>query len=593
MADGGPVESRRFFLLLFLVSLIVRASLMIPVAGADIALQADENEYFSRAAAFKVILTDAARGKPLYSQDISRAYGGGTFPPVHSLYLALSLFVAEDATLARWAVVLLSSLTTPLVYLLTLHCSTRKAALAAAGVHVFYPSFVAFSHYLWSETTYIFLLLLATYFMLCLLGPDGSSKRATHALLAGCFLGLAALTRAAALPFLFVLPAWTYLSLRKTSGAASRSLLLLAASAIVVSPWEAALASREARLVPLSTAADYNLFVGNNPWEMSDRFEPGMKPLVAAAIEQYAQAHGVDEGEAARALAVQEIKRAPLAFLERCFHKFRIMWTVDRFIFRHILHAVYPPIGSATVILIWFVVAFSLLATVGLGVWGLVGVATPLRHRGLLLTLVGIGVLPPLVTVADTRSSLPLLALLLPAMGHGLAHLGRPRKSGFAVVFIIAVIVLSALNIFTFQIGRRASSKTSSYYYPLITRVDQLLGSDTPFTDRISLRVEDPEVEGWVRVILLSDGYRFHATGKRRRDWIFSLERAEITLNIYALQPSEPLRMRLYRQSLGRSVVVEPIGDDSWHRWRPSGVRGLEYRWRGGGPPPPNRHLQK
>ena len=285
MGDGGPVEIRRFFLLLFLVSLVVRASLMIPVAGADIALQADENEYFSRAAAFKVILTDAARGKPLYSQDISRAYGGGTFPPVHSLYLALSLFVAEDATLARWAVVLLSSLTTPLVYLLTLHCSTRKAALAAAGVHVFYPSFVAFSHYLWSETTYIFLLLLATYFTLCLLGPDGSSKRATYALLAGCFLGLAALTRAAGLPFLFVLPAWTYLSLRKTSGAASKSLLLLAASAIVVSPWEAALASREARLVPLSTAADYNLFVGNNPWEMSDRFEPDTKPLVAAAID--------------------------------------------------------------------------------------------------------------------------------------------------------------------------------------------------------------------------------------------------------------------------------------------------------------------
>ncbi|GMR24304.1 MAG: hypothetical protein BMS9Abin37_2828 [Acidobacteriota bacterium] len=585
MGGGERGEHRRFLLLLFLVSLVVRASLMIPVAGADIVLQADENEYFSRATAFKFVLTDAARGKPLYSQDISRAYGDGTFPPVHSLFLASSLLVDEDATVARWAVVLLSALTTPLVYLLTLLCSTRKAAFAASGVHVFYPSFVAFSHFLWSETTYIFLLLLATYFTLCLLGPGGSRKRTAYSLLAGCFLGLAALTRAAGLPFLFVFPAWTYLSLRKTSGAATATLLLVAASAIVLSPWEAALAYREKRLVPLSTTADYNLFVGNNPWESSDRFEPDTKSKIAAAIEQYAQAHRVGEHEAARALAVQEIKRAPLAFLERCFHKFRTMWTVDRFVLRHILHAVYPPMRPATVMLIWCVLAFSFLATVGLAVFGLVGVATPLRQRGFLLTLVAIGILPPIITVADTRSSLPLLALLLPAVGHGLAHLGRPRKNGFT----IAVIVASALNVLTLQIGRRASSKTSSYYYPLITRVDHLLGSDTPFTDRISLRVEDPELEGEISVILLSDGYRFHVTGNRRRDWIYSPERAAITLNVYAHQPSEPLRMRLSRKPLGRSVIVEPIGDDSWRRWRPSGLRGLEYRWRGGGPPPPNR----
>ena len=65
-----------------------------------------------------------------------------------------SLFAAKAAQ------VLLSTFSVVLLYGIARRIFSEKVALTAAGIFAFYPNLVAFTHYLWRETFFIFLVLL-------------------------------------------------------------------------------------------------------------------------------------------------------------------------------------------------------------------------------------------------------------------------------------------------------------------------------------------------------------------------------------------------------------------------------------------------
>ena len=68
--------------------------------------------------------------------------GGGHWPPAHPLALGCGFSVAGVSfASARTVVMLLSAITTPLVYLFALRLTGSKGAVIAALFHIFYPSF--------------------------------------------------------------------------------------------------------------------------------------------------------------------------------------------------------------------------------------------------------------------------------------------------------------------------------------------------------------------------------------------------------------------------------------------------------------------
>jgi hypothetical protein len=41
--------------------------------------------------------------------------------------------------------------------------------------------------------------------------------------------------------------------------------------------------------------------------------------------------------------------------------------------------------------------------------------------------------------------------------------------------------------------------------------------------------------------------------------------------------------MKIYSERYKQSVVIQPISMDSWRKWQPTGIKGIEYMWLGGG----------
>ena len=141
---------------IFAISLMVRVACWLPVAIHDVAPILDEASYLRRAAAFATLISHAIGRAELPVGTATEAYGEGIWPPLHPIMIALGFVaVGKSIAIARLVMVLLSALTSVLVYAVTQKLATRTTARWAAGLHVIYPSFIGYSHLLWSENTYL------------------------------------------------------------------------------------------------------------------------------------------------------------------------------------------------------------------------------------------------------------------------------------------------------------------------------------------------------------------------------------------------------------------------------------------------------
>ena len=339
---------------------------------------------------------------------------------------------------ARIIGTIMSALTTVLVYSLTLKLFSKRAAIFAAVIHIFYPSFIAYSHYLWSETTFILLLLLSVYYAVSISDARTIRQKVRYAALSGLFLGLSGLTRAVALPYLFIIPLWLAYTLKESN--LKICLTLILSWVMVILPWQASLAMAEKRFVPLSTSGGYNLYLGNNPWipegSGSSWGHAKSKESLGNAIKEYAHTNSLDADSAAQSLAIGEIGGDLNSFFIRCFYKFRMLWASDFFVMRHIFHAAYPPMPYAIACLIWIMVFISYVSFIAWAVRGFFVAGFRPQQKNLILIMVIAGMIPPVISVAMSRLHQPLLALLLPVVGHGAATKGHntPRKRTLTLI---------------------------------------------------------------------------------------------------------------------------------------------------------------
>lgn len=302
----------RYVVLLGVVSLLVRLLVWWPVATQDTRLAGDEWGYWWRSeGALRVMdhflhgrLPDTASWDLLYQG--RNPSTGGWWPPLHPIVLAVGreTFGSTIAG-ARLSIVILSTLTTPLVYLVTRKIFDKKSALIGAAIHIFYPAFVGFSHLLWTETLYIFILFAVLYLVILLSEADGLRRCLLLSFGVGLLMGFGGLSRAAFLPYLFILPLWVgvVFHLRGERRLAKLLPVLMGIVSIcVLLPWEMMLFFREGHFVLLSSTGTFNFY----------RMSAGLPPDEAMIIlEEYAQRHSVSLNAAASTLALEHLKENP------------------------------------------------------------------------------------------------------------------------------------------------------------------------------------------------------------------------------------------------------------------------------------------
>ena len=585
MADVVPVPSertRRTLFLVFALSLAVRALAWVLVVTSDVKPIFDEAGYFRRAEGMLDIVRNAFSGTSSTPEEWRQAYGGGLWPPLHPLVLVPGAWLG-GVTGARLVVVLVSSSTTPLVFLVTRRLTDRKAALCAALAHALYPSFVAFSHLLWSETLFIFFVFatLLGYLRLTGGGPGGEVRRA---LVAGTLLGLAGLTRATVMPFLVVLPIWCGWRL------ARRRVLLplvsLLAAALVLSPWLVVQYRMLGQFVPISTRGGFNFYLGNNPYieagQDSVIASPAGKERVDQTLAREMEVRSLSPDDTATELALENIRDDPGAFVERILLRLRLLWNLDGTVVRHVFKVVYPPLPAFAVAGIVVALALGYLGLVVLAAYGFGQGA--LAHRWLLLVLAAACSAVPTLCFGLPRLNLPSLALLLPLAGHGLARWRTPTRGALLLALgcaaLAGYVLIRGLPVL---FERHASP--SLVYGDLVRRVDERLGTRSLFSDSFGLR-NLGDADKALNVRLLDERQWLLGQDRSRRGFSLVLPGhcEEVKIDVVSDSWESTLALRLASPP-GRADI-ELLDSELWRIWRPSGIDDVEIRWYGGNQAP-------
>jgi hypothetical protein len=613
----------RTLLAITLLALFIRILLFLPTTTMPLVY--DEKAYFIRSTGLSNILEDLIEGRPVQEEDINRFYGqdpyeGGLWPPLQMVLIALSRVIPLNSALlvkARLLTLLISALTVPFVYLIAVMTFGRSRAPLAAFLFAIYPVFIAWSHYLWSETLYIFLLLGTVYFAFSSARATTPRKNLQAAFLTGLFLGFGALTRATALPFFLLIPLWLVLAQtlhqadaslpkepqdatpiqRRQPGVARllAPLIIIVTTIVIILPWETMMYVKEGYVAPLSTSGGLNFYVGT-----SRTFIPG--PVAKARITSYSRATGLHRDAAARALGMENIRENPEEFYAGMGDKLRRPWTPDTFFISHILQVIYPPIppAAAMVVLVITYISFVfLLVTAAIGIvvalfFDRLSSSPSSRNlflrpllwfsteRGFLIaTIIIVILLSTLVGIPQSRVLLPALALSTIFSAHGIQSVRSYKGPRLLFLSLIAVLVLWVISQNIQIVNRRHPDlHPSSYYQDIVQQMGPYFRTQF-YYDQVKFYTESDDAEGYTISVLNEDYELVGSDGSkgRSRVWRSYRRRPSIAIEFRSKDPAAPLMLHLTENATNKSVILEPVRVEAWQTWLPTGIDGLLYRW--------------
>ncbi len=577
-------------MVLFAASLGLRLLVCAVIMRTDVPLLYDEAGYFDRALAFRELYFGFLGGGGTSEDSWSRAYGSGHWPPLHPMVMATGLAIfGPEVAVARLLSVLISALTTSLIFRLTLTLASSRAAWAAALLHLAYPTFVAYSHYLWSETTAIALGISGLTLAVATAGSRPGRRKTLRAALTGIVCGLGALTRPASLPMVFVIPLWLAYSARDWRSRRATAAVALAAGLAMLLPWATLASSREETLVPLSTLGGYNLALGNNPWVPagygSSWGHEESKTSLHNRLQEVAQSDSIGWEKAAYLVARDEIREKPKLFLARVGERLQMLWAPDFFPLRHLFSAVYPPLPKPIAGLL---AGLGITSYFGLMMLTVLGLSDRgLSHRGLLLGLLATGLVLPALTFGMSRLHLPLVALMLPAAGCGLAQIlpekrSRPPGARPKTVPVLVGLVFSLIATGTVPKVASTYLQPSSYYAPLLETVPR---AEVTYSDRLHFRLTEGSRDSiTLRIIPMTARFE---DGRRELHWRPATDRMELDIRILS-HGRQPVEIEITSVDAGTRQRLRPVSRTSWRTWRPTDILNLEIQWVGGGLAPPN-----
>jgi 4-amino-4-deoxy-L-arabinose transferase-like glycosyltransferase len=610
-------------LLVLLVSLAPRLVLW-STAARRLEPRYDEAMYYERAQHFDHLLQAWTHDTPVDPEDVEGFYWYGRWPPLHSMLQGVVLFALGDRVwYARLVSVVLSSLTTVVIYVLALRITGRVwPALAAAAIHAFHPSFLSFSHLLWSESTYIFFWMLLLWFTIEAAdaartvrprgpardagwrrGVDAVTRRAgpwPWAVLAGVALGLAGLARAAALPLFLLLPAWlAWESRRRILAAVGLALVMLLVACLVVWPWQSQIQRHEHHTLLLTTVAWENVYLGNNPYipTEGDDFgsswgDPESRNRALRGVDDQAREQKIHPSDAARQLALDEIRRDKASFLRRTFLRLCMLLTPDFFTIRHVASVTYPPVAPTLLGVLWMWIAWVHVAVFTLAAWGLTRGGGSLRH-GFLLAIAALATIaPPLVTISMSRLNLPLQALLLPLAGLGMVPRRGHRpvlspglrrwarwRNGVLTAGTAILVAAAGWSTIPRIVGHYLDA--SAYYAPVLDPLAARLGTTTRYSDRIQLQRVSRARIPLLQISFTDEGYHVPRTDHVLRLHAPARLRQRSEFDVFASSPIGPMVCELRSPRQTEALRLSPLTRETWRQWTPTGVSGLEYRWLG------------
>jgi 4-amino-4-deoxy-L-arabinose transferase-like glycosyltransferase len=322
----------------------------------------------------------------------------------------------------------------------------RTACLAAAIAAV-YPTFVAYSHYLWAETLFALLLTVA----LALVVASASRGRHALAAAAGLFFGAAALTRELAFPVAAAAAVWLVATAPPAARrpALYRALAVLGLAALVVLPWTLRNAALFGRPVPVSTVGWMALREGNTlprgDWLGEDEMR-----LTTFRLRWFREPDEMARVDSARRETLALVRSEQPAWIaKKLVRTIALLFTPDSYLLLKTSLGAYGevPLGAVRGLLLAGSGAYAVVLVAA--VLGMAGAAG--RGRRLLPCLVVAAVTAVhVVANAKSRYRLPLMPLLVVYASYALLHAralsGRLRggplvAAALAVALFLAVCV--------------------------------------------------------------------------------------------------------------------------------------------------------
>jgi 4-amino-4-deoxy-L-arabinose transferase-like glycosyltransferase len=375
-------------------------------------------------------------------------YPGAYQPPMYAGFIAFVLAITGRSVLAvKLVQVLLSTATVGIVYAIGRSWFDHRRALVAAWICALYPNLIAFSHYLWSETLFIFLLLGVVWLLTRRTLPGWGACVA-----AGLLLGIAALTRAVILYFTPVLLVWMVVVHRRAwATAAVRAISVAAVMAAVIAPWTWRNYRVHGGFVLIDTSGAFNVWRGNTPFAFSLRrqgahydwpfesipvnpvMESNAQTLCFTAMSALGTPHPTDLEIVAYAKAstIACIRAYPRVFLERVVLKMIDLWNPTSFLVRHFKFGAYGPVAPIwATVLSWAAIVSYVLVMVAAVVGWLRWWRDP--RAWLVVLFVGYTCAVHAVAFGLTRFRLPLMPLFILLAANGVVRRQRIARTATA-----------------------------------------------------------------------------------------------------------------------------------------------------------------
>jgi 4-amino-4-deoxy-L-arabinose transferase-like glycosyltransferase len=466
-------QFRRKALILFGTALAIR--LIALWAASDAVLVKDEIAYLARAEAlidgegYLGSYQSWVRHEGWRIMDLPQ-YSGAYQPPGYPTFSAAVLAVTGRSVVAlKFVQCLLSALSCVLLFRIGRSWFGDTPGWIAGWLWALYPNSIAFSHLLWSETLFVFWLLVLVELLLGTGATAAPSRLPSvrRCLGAGVVLGLAALTRGTTVYLAPFLVGWMLLLAQATSGLAGlgsalsreglmRAALVLGVALVCIAPWSIRNYGIHGGFVLIDTNAPYNLWRGNGLDAMALRdfaeaprytwpFESVLLHPVGnlngrELVDAYRRDHAPQaQGEGplmptdlevmayATAASWDQILGDPLRTLRNAGHKLTDMWNPTSFLVRHLEMGAYGNVPGGLHVALIVAASGSYLVVMFFAAFGLVTGLADRRIWGVALLLVYFSAISALA-FGLTRFRLPVMPLLMLVAAVELARM-RQRSA--------------------------------------------------------------------------------------------------------------------------------------------------------------------
>lgn len=376
-------------------------------------------------------------------------YLGAYQAPGYAAFMAgVMKLCGRDVFWVKLAQVLLGAATTWLVYALGRDAVSRLAGLIAAWLHALDPTFIAFTHFIFTETLFLFLFTAGLW-----LWMRPAPLNFPRALGAGVFFAAAAYVKSSVVYLLPLLAAWLVWRERRQLRAALRFCALASLAWIgCVAPWTLRNLEVHGGFVLIDSSGPFNLWRGNQPnayqrrlqgtdWNMrllppfdAHTYAPvadvGGSSVVEIAREMFATPEPTDLQvmEAAQRSAVSYALDDLGWTAHRALYKVVDLWNPTSFVMRHLERDGYGELSpTLSLTLSWACVLSYLL------VWSLAAPALWRLRRtslgGMALLLIYYYTAIHAVTFGLTRFRMPVMPILMVLAGATAAAWWARRRS--------------------------------------------------------------------------------------------------------------------------------------------------------------------